>query len=107
VSNDAAQRGRRALSSKSTFNSRGPQTKKSRVPPRRNKQDFGSDASPPPEMDSAIFFPVGTKVKHAVHGSGKVVMPSVGQDVQNVHVNFESGMRIDFPLGSPGLIMQY
>jgi hypothetical protein len=81
VSNDAAQRGRRALSSKSTFNSRGPQTKKSRVPPRRNKQDFVSAASPPPVIDTAAFFLVGTKVKHAAHGSGKVVMPSVGQDV--------------------------
>lgn len=111
IANDAAQRGHRALSTKSTLKPRRTQTQKRQVStsrvPRRNNQDFGSDASPPPEMDSAMFFPVGTKVKHAVHGNGKVVMPSVGQDAQNVHVNFESGIRIDFPLGSPGLIMQY
>ena len=110
--NDAAERGRRALSTTSSIKPRGTptgtsrQAPKSRLP-RRSNQGVQFEASPPPEMDSSMFFPLGTKIKHAVHGEGKVVKPSAGQDAQNVHVDFESGMKIDFPLGSPGLNIQY
>ena len=112
--NDAAERGRRALSTTSSIKPRGTptgtgtsrQAPKSRLP-RRSNQGVQFEASLPPEMDSSMFFPLGTKIKHAVHGEGKVVKPTAGQDAQNVHVDFESGMKIDFPLGSPGLNIQY
>jgi DNA helicase-2/ATP-dependent DNA helicase PcrA len=115
----ANERGRRALSTTSSIKPRGdaktgiikpPQRKRStpsRANPLREKKRPESDVAQIPEMDSTMFFPLGSGVNHVLHGEGKVVKPSLGQDAQTVHVKFENGMQMDFPIGFAGLAMKY
>ncbi len=114
--------GRRALSTKTAIKPRGAVPKKTNTRSLPHKQDTNtrakvnpmkqtmrteSDNTNIPEMDSTMFYPLGSGVNHVVHGSGKVVNPSPDQNAQNVHVKFESGIQMDFPIGSPGLIIKY
>lgn len=73
-----------------------------------SNSDIGSgDFAPAPSFDSTMFFPVGTNVKHAVHGEGTVVKPSLDQNAQKVNVHFDSGIKMDFPLYDNGLVVKY
>ena len=117
----ASERGRRAISTRSSIPIGGQSPVKRRSPdpppPRKTSTPRSNslreekrperDAAPPPEMDSTMFFPIGSGVKHVIHGEGKVVTPSEGQDTMMVNVKFESGMQMDFTIGSPGLMMKY
>ena len=132
TSANVSEKGRRALSTKSSIKPRGvqkkvrvpppPRKKKVRVPPSPrsrvssvspNTDGLGekirpeSDARQIPEMDSTMFFPLGSGVNHVIHGVGEVVKPQPGQDAQNVHVKFDNGMQMDFPVGSAGLSIKY
>jgi len=67
---------------------------------------------PPVDLDSTMFYSIGTKVKHAFHGEGKVVQPPPASgnrdpDALFVHVKFDSGMDMDFPVGGSGLTIKY
>ena len=54
-----------------------------------------------------MFFPVGCNVKHNVHGGGQVETPSASSS-DLVHVKFESGTEMNFPMNEAGLvIMKY
>lgn len=65
------------------------------------------DFTPAPNFDSTTFFPIGTNVQHLVHGRGTVVKPSPGHNLENVNVQFDSGVKLDFPLHNNGLIVKY
>ncbi len=59
----------------------------------------------PTLMDSSLFFPVGSRVEHYIHGEGIVMTPkpvSIGETMK-VTVNFKSGMQVDFPVADSGL----
>lgn len=71
--------------------------------PQRNQSI--RDGPPPSMMDSSLFFPVGSSVRHSIHGEGKVATP---KPVSNggkmmVSVTFKSGMQVDFPVQNSGL----
>ena len=122
----ATERGRRALSNKATIKPRGNRTplkkgkmavKSSRSSRResslamndiqKSERSMQRDTDAPPMTDSSMFFPIGSNVKHVIHGEGKVVKPADGQNSQNVHVDFQSGMKIDFPVTGGGLVLKY
>lgn len=56
----------------------------------------GSSSLPPP-VDSTMFFPVGSTVKHPVHGKGKVCPPPE-EDLMLVRIKFISGIEMNFPV---------
>ena len=84
-----------------------PPTKKRRVPNvgvRPSKETL-----PTMSIGSSSFFPVGTVVRHPIHGEGKVMTPkpmSNGGKMM-VSVNFDSGMQVDFPVEKNGLTIQH
>ena len=115
-----SERGKRALSTKSRITPRGgtrssTAAKRSTPTPTRSKRTNRlqenirpeSDMSSIPDMDSTMFFPLGSNVNHVIHGEGKVVKASSGQDAQNIHVQFDNGMQMDFPVSGGGLNMKY
>ena len=62
---------------------RAQSVRRNRVIPKRSTQvasgrtalpSLSSDA-PPDNMDSTLFFPVGSSVKHKIHGDGMVIDP--------------------------------
>jgi hypothetical protein len=72
-----------------------------------NSNVQSGDFTPAPNFDSTTFFPIGTNVKHLVHGRGTVVKPPPGHNLENVNVQFDSGVKLDFPLHNNGLIVKY
>jgi len=53
----------------------------------------------PPEFDSTLFFPIGSPVIHAIHGTGKVITPSSSSnEPMMVNVRFKDGMELPFPI---------
>ena len=115
-------RGRRALSSTTSIRPRGNKTNvSSRTTSQENSPKRGVTSSsrksstslkesvpysPPQEsfLDSSLFFPEGSTVKHRVHGDGRVVK---GADIERVHVNFDCGIELDFPVTNNGLTIKY
>ena len=78
---------------------------------RATKMDMSRTKSdlPPMSIDSSSFFPVGSVVRHPIHGEGKVITPkpmSNGGKMM-VSVNFKSGMQVDFPVEKAGLTIQH
>ena len=75
----------------------------SRASQQRRKELHGdpSASTAPPQVDSTLFFPVGTSVVHTVHGEGKVLPPpKVAEDGNMlVRVEFEDGIEMDLPVG--------
>lgn len=68
-----------------------------------NRSSFRSE--PPPPTDSTLFFPVGSGVKHFVHGKGIVQPPPPGDNVfaesMLVRVLFENDkVEFDMPMDS-------
>jgi DNA helicase-2/ATP-dependent DNA helicase PcrA len=99
-------RGYQTLNERSTLRPKG----NANVVRKRNDLPTGASSGafvPAPNFDSTMFFPIGTNVKHIVHGEGSVVKPSPGHDSQNVNVQFDSGIKLDFPLYDNGLIVKY
>jgi hypothetical protein len=82
----------------------------SRASKQRRKELHGdpSARAVPPQVDSTLFFPVGTSVVHSVHGKGKVLPPPEGAVGGNmlVRVEFESGIEMELPVGA-GLRHQF
>ena len=75
----------------------------SRASQQRRKELHGdpSASTAPPQVDSTLFFPVGTSVVHTVHGEGKVLPPpkaAQGGDML-VRVEFENGIEMELPVG--------
>jgi len=64
-------------------------------------EDLRSDA-PPDNMDSTIFFPIDSRVKHKLHGDGVVLTPPKGDaefiDKMLVRVQFENNMEWDLTM---------
>ena len=75
----------------------------SRASQQRRKELHGdpSASAAPPQVDSTLFFPVGTSVVHTVHGEGKVLPPPKAAEVGNmlVRVEFEKGIEMELPVG--------
>ena len=68
-------------------------------PPQKDADHaFNRDA--PPEIDSTIFYPVGSSVKHKYHGKGRVQSPPASDDEfaekMLVRVRFENDNDIDY-----------
>lgn len=116
-------RGRRALSNTTSIRPRGNNANESsrttspenspkrgvtssRRKPSTSSKESAVPYSPPTEslLDSSLFFPEGSTVKHRVHGDGRVVK---GSDIERVHVNFDCGMELDFPVTNNGLTIKY
>ena len=68
----------------------------------------GGDA-PPDCMDSTLFFPVGSSVKHKLHGKGTVLTPPKADaefvEKMLVRVQFLDDMEWDLPM--TGLCMDF
>jgi len=64
-------------------------------------EDLRSDA-PPDNMDSTIFFPINSKVKHKLHGDGVVLSPPKGDaefvEKMLVRVQFDNNMEWDLTM---------
>jgi len=64
-------------------------------------EDLRSDA-PPDNMDSTIFFPINSKVKHRLHGDGVVLPPPKGDaefvEKMLVRVQFDNNMEWDLTM---------
>lgn len=75
----------------------------SRASQQRRKELNGdpSASTAPPQVDSTLFFPVGTSVVHTVHGEGKVLPPPKATEGGNmlVRVEFENGIEMELPVG--------
>jgi hypothetical protein len=75
----------------------------SRASQQRRKELNGdpSASTAPPQVDSTLFFPVGTSVVHTVHGEGKVLPPPKSTEGGNmlVRVEFENGIEMELPVG--------
>jgi hypothetical protein len=116
-------RGRRALSNTTSIRPRGNKANvssrttspenspkrgvtSSRRKPSTSSKESTVPYSPPTEslLDSSLFFPEGSTVKHRVHGDGRVVK---GSDIERVHVNFDCGIELDFPVTNNGLTIKY
>ncbi len=87
--------------------------KKTTVVKKRKKATRKRTSEPPPDidMDSTMFYSLGTGVHHFVHGEGKVIEPPSSMkrtgDSMLVYVKFDSGLTMDFPVGSSGLTIKY
>jgi len=86
-----------------------PSIRRNEISTRGNRNNsFKSD--PPPETDSTLFFPVGSIVKHRVHGHGIVQHPPPGDVnfVENmlVRVRFENDV-VTYDLPMDGLTHTY
>lgn len=68
---------------------------------RRKELGDPSASTAPPQVDSTLFFPVGTSVVHAVHGEGKVLPPPKAAEGGNmlVRVEFDNGIEMELPVG--------
>ena len=74
-----------------------------------NKRDDSFDASAYlKKVDSSIFFPIGSKVSHRIHGKGIVMKPLLNDNCRSsldiVTVKFENGSIYDLPMQGSGLI---
>jgi len=68
---------------------------------RRHKKDHfnkEADRAPPPEFDSTVFYPIGTRVRHVIHGDGEVISPpsSSSHDSSLVLVKFNDEPRFEY-----------
>jgi len=75
----------------------------SRTSQQRRKELHGdpSARAAPPQVDSTLFFPVGTLVVHTVHGKGKVLPPPKPEGGNMlVRVEFEGGIEMELPVGA-------
>jgi DNA helicase-2/ATP-dependent DNA helicase PcrA len=52
--------------------------------------------------DSSLFYPIGSKVIHKIHGEGTVTQNDSGQSMK-VSVKFDGGFVFDFPIENNGL----
>jgi DNA helicase-2/ATP-dependent DNA helicase PcrA len=52
--------------------------------------------------DSSLFYPIGSKVIHKIHGEGTVTQNDSGQSMK-VSVKFDGGLAFDFPIENNGL----
>lgn len=50
------------------------------------------------QVNSSVFYPVGSKVRHRIHGSGIVINPDDKASVDQVHVKFASGISLNIPI---------
>ena len=50
------------------------------------------------QVNSNMFYPVGSNVRHRIHGSGIVINPDDKASVDQVHVKFASGISLNFPI---------
>lgn len=75
----------------------------------RNKKPPRESSPPPVEIDASLFFPVGTIVRHPIHGEGVVKTPKPVSKSGRimVTVQFSNDMLVDFPVDNSGLIIKY
>lgn len=75
---------------------------------RTNSKKTSSD-SPPLSMDSTMFYPVGSIVRHPIHGEGTVIKPEpmAPGDKMMVAINFDSGVQVEFPVEKNGLVKKH
>uniref|UniRef100_A0A7S1ZVZ9 DNA 3'-5' helicase n=1 Tax=Ditylum brightwellii TaxID=49249 RepID=A0A7S1ZVZ9_9STRA len=64
-----------------------------------NSQSNGNTV---PEIDSTMFFAVGSTIQHNIHGRG-TVLPPPKEDNMRVRIRFENDMELDFPASGSGL----